>query len=63
MMPKMNGMTDKHGRRGGFTLVGSEVVPFRGRGEDALDEARKGIRRRAQLLARGFNGRPPPWTS
>ena len=29
---------EKHGAQGGLKLVGSEVVPFRGRGDDSLDE-------------------------
>src|SRR5712691_1485906 len=37
--------------------IGAEVVPFRSRGEDPLDEIRKVVRSRAQLLVLGFDGR------
>ena len=48
---------EKHGRRGGLELVGSEVVPFRGRGGESLDELRKVVRSRTQLLVLDFDGR------
>src|SRR5438105_1084701 len=48
---------EKHRRLGGLKLVGAEVVPFRSRGEDPLDEIRKVVWSRAQLLVLGFDGR------
>jgi hypothetical protein len=38
-------------------LVGADVVPVRSRGDDPLNELRKVVRRRAQLLVFGFDGR------
>jgi len=48
---------EEHRRRAGLQLVGADVVPFRRRGEEPLDELRKVVRSRAQLLVLGFNGR------
>src|SRR6266404_4905959 len=48
---------EEHGRRGGLELFGAEVMSFGSRGEDPLDELRKLVRRRAQLLVLDFDGR------
>ena len=48
---------EKHRRLGGLELVGAEVVRFRSRREDVLDEIREFVRRRAQFLVFGFDGR------
>lgn len=48
---------EEHGRGGGLQLVGVEVLPFGSHGERTLDELRKLVRRRAQLLELGFDGR------
>lgn len=34
---------EKLGSRGGLKLVGSEVLLFRGRGDDSLDEVRRNV--------------------
>ena len=48
---------EEHRRRGSLELIGADVVPFRSGGEEPLDEGRKLVRSRAQLLVFGFDGR------
>ena len=48
---------EEHRRFGGLELVGAEVVRFRSRRDDVLDEIREVVRRRAQFLVLGFDGR------
>src|SRR5262245_3722367 len=48
---------EEHRRRGSLELIGADVVPFRSRGEEPLDEVRKLVWSRAQLLVFGFDGR------
>ena len=50
-------MDEKHRRLGGLELIGTEVVRFGFRREEVLDEIREFVRRRAQLLVFGFDGR------
>src|SRR5437660_1440976 len=47
---------EEHRRRGGLELVSAEVVPTRSRGKEPLDELRKVVRGRAQLLVFDFDG-------
>src|SRR5207302_8670454 len=47
---------EEHRRRGGLELVSAEVVPTRSRGKEPLDEIRKVVRSRAQLLVFDFDG-------
>jgi hypothetical protein len=48
---------EKHRRLGGLELIGTEVVRFRFRREEVLDEIRKFVGRRTQLFVFDFNGR------
>ncbi len=48
---------EEHRRFGGLELVGAEVVRLQIDRDDALDEVREFVRRRAQPLVVGFDGR------
>ena len=48
---------EKHRRLGGLELVGAEVVRLQIDRDDALDEVREFVRRRAEFFVVGFDGR------
>lgn len=50
-------VNEKHRRFGGLELVGAEVVRLQIDRDDALDEARKFVRRRAESFVVGFDRR------